>query len=121
MRKKRIILTTSVLFLLSVSIIFVIASCSLFQPACQTNNTGTLTVKNNTNDDIRVRIDGVNYGFLSIGETLKRTFAAGVKYTVETLWPDGSPACSPAEVTVIQCQTQGISCSAVHKKGKTRE
>lgn len=116
MRRKKLILTTGILALLSISIIFVIASCSLFQPACQTNNTGILTVTNNTNDDIRVRIDGVNYGFLSIGETLKRTFAAGVKYTVETLWPDGSPACSAADVAVAQCKEQGISCSAVHKK-----
>lgn len=118
MKKKRVILTTSILALLSLSIIFVIASCSIFQAECERNNTGILTVTNNTNDDIRVRIDGVNYGFISIGETLERSFPAGLKYTVETLWPDGSPACSAAEVTVTQCQKNGIRCSAVHKKGK---
>jgi len=49
---------------------------------------------------------------------LERSFPAGLKYTVETLWPDGSPACSAAEVSVAQCQKRGISCSAVHKKEK---
>ncbi len=116
MKKKSIILTISILTLLSLSIIFFIASCSLFQAECERNNTGILTVTNNTNDDIKVLIDGVNYGFISIGETLERSFPAGLKYTVETLWPNGNPACSPAEVTVIQCQNKGIRCSAVHKK-----
>ncbi len=87
--------------------------CSLVSK-CARNNTGTLTVTNNTNDSIRVRIDGVDYGFINKGETLKRDFAAGTKYLVETLWPNGKYACSPALVTVVQCESKGISCSATH-------
>jgi len=45
---------------------------------------------------------------------LEKSLAANVKYTVETLWPDGSPACSPAEVTVVKWEKRGIVCSAVH-------
>ena len=33
---------------------------------------------------------------------------------VETFWPNGKYACSPAAVTVIKCESKGISCSATH-------
>lgn len=116
MRREKIFSVTSLLILLYLFIIFIIAGCSNnpLQSECEQNNTGTLTVKNNTNDDIKVLIDGISYGFISIGETLEKEFSAGIKYTVETLWPDGSPACSAAEVTVVQCEKRGIVCSAVH-------
>ena len=116
MHRKKFFSVTSLLILLGLFTIFVIAGCSNnpSQVECEKNNTGTLTVKNNTNDDIRVRIDGISHGFIKIGETLEKEFSAGIKYTVETLWPDGSPACSAAEVTVIQCAKTGIVCSAVH-------
>lgn len=113
--KKRGLLVVSIISLLFIlSTLGFCTGCNLFQSECEKNNTGTLTVKNNTNDDIKVRIDGISYGFLSRGETLKKSFAAGVKYTVETLWPDGSPACAAAEVTVVKCEQRGIVCSAVH-------
>ncbi len=117
--KKRIKYMFSIILLIFLlSSFFFIYSCNffsgLFSEPCEKNNTGILTVTNNTNDDIKVRIDGVSYGFLSRGETGKWELSAGVKYFVETLWPDGSPACSGAFVTVIQCQEKGIVCSAVH-------
>ena len=112
-RGKRRIFFTFVLLILGLSIISGLSGCS-FMSECARNNTGTLTVKNNTNDSIRVRIDGVNYGFINQGEIFKRDFAAGQKYLVETFWPNGKYACSPAVVTVIKCQSHGISCSATH-------
>ncbi len=116
MHKKKLFSIISLIILLVLFTIFVIAGCSNnpSQSECEQNNTGTLTVRNNTNDDIKVRIDGISYGFISIGETFEKEFSAGIKYTVETLWPDGSPACSTAEVTVVQCTKTGIVCSAVH-------
>ena len=113
MHRKKLVLATGLLILLSLSAIFV-SGCNPLQLECEKNNTVTLTVRNITNDDLKILIDGISHGFISIGETLEKEFSAGIKYTVETLWPDGSPACSPVEVTVVQCAKRGITCSAVH-------
>jgi len=112
LRKTHIIFTI-MLFILVLFIASGFNSCS-FMAECARNNTGTLTVTNNTNDAIRVQIDGVDYGYVNKGETLKKDFAAGQKYLVETFWPNGKYACSPAAVTVIKCESKGISCSATH-------
>jgi len=113
MLRKRSLLLIIILSLVGLSIILGLSGCS-FMAECSRNNTGTLTVTNKTNDSIRIHIDGVNYGFINKGEQFKRDFAAGQKYLVETFWPNGKYACSPAAVTVIKCESNGISCSATH-------
>jgi hypothetical protein len=73
---------------------------------------GYLKLTNDSRNTIqKIRIDGVNYGTLDPGDSETFELTVG-KHTVETLNAvTGRNACSSFEVTIVECDTQGYSCS----------
>ena len=73
---------------------------------------GYLRLTNESRNTLhRIRIDGVNHGTLDPGESKTFDLTIG-KHTVETIdITHGGNACSPFEVTIVECDTQGYSCS----------
>lgn len=67
-----------------------------------------------TNESIntvqRIMIDGVNYGSLDPGESEIISLPAG-EHEFQLVGISGGSGCSSAKVIIIECETQGFSCS----------
>lgn len=79
---------------------------------CSGNQTGELLYSNSGNNPMKVVINGLNYGIITPGQTLRANLDAGFQSTVSSFWQDGSTACSAATVPIIGCQSQTIACNA---------
>ena len=55
-------------------------------------------------------IDGVNYGTLDPGESEIISLTAG-EHEFQQVGISGGSGCSSAKVIIIECETQGFSCS----------
>lgn len=83
-------------------------------PACQANNTGTLTVGNTSRSTAqRIVLNGATLTTLGAGATSSpQTLAAGVPYTLEFYIANTtSYACSISLVTVPQCSGITRTCA----------
>lgn len=58
----------------------------------------------------KIMIDGVNYGTLDPGESKTITLAVG-EHEFQQVGISGGSGCSAAKVIIIECETQGFSCS----------
>jgi hypothetical protein len=81
---------------------------------CSVHQTGELLYSNSGNDAMKVVINGLDYGVIKPGQTLRANLDAGFQSTVRSSWQDGSTACSTATVPIIGCQSQTIACNATH-------
>lgn len=73
---------------------------------------GYLRLTNTSNNTVhKIRIDGINYGTLYPGESETYDLTVGT-HVVETINKrTGNNACSAFVVTIVECDTQGYSCS----------
>ena len=82
-------------------------------PACQTNNTATVTFENRfTSGTIDVIWDGGKTLTLSAGQKSQpMTVAAGVAHTLGFQWTNTSAwACTPGSPVLTQCGSQNYYC-----------
>lgn len=102
-----------VLVLLALGLVFIYA-CEKLLPTqeCETNNTGTLSVANNSTRglDYNIIIDGINYGTVTVGSKGTFTLPAGPHLLEIRYAGHSGDACSASMPTVLQCQNTGISC-----------
>lgn len=102
-----------VLGLLASALVITLA-CDKLLPtqACETNNTGTLSVTNNSTRglDYNIVIDGISYGTVKVGSKGTYTLTAGPHLLEIRYAGHSGDACSASVPTVIQCQNTGISC-----------
>jgi len=93
-----------------VSVLFLVSGCKeVLLDDC--GGYGTLKLTNTSSNTIqRIQVDGVNYGTLDPGEDIEIDLPVG-RHTVEFInVRTGNYACSPMEVIIVECDTQGFSC-----------
>lgn len=81
--------------------------------SCQSDcdGKGYLKLTNNSLNTVqRIMIDGVNYGSLDPGESKSISLPAG-EHEFQQVGISGGSGCSAAKVIIIECETQGFSCS----------
>jgi hypothetical protein len=81
-------------------------------PACQANNTGTLSVRNDfwRLEPIDITLNGVSVArLLPYGQTWSATVPAGVPQTLRTFRSSTGAAISTSSPTVAQCGTMALS------------
>ena len=95
------------LFLICVTpLLFSLQSC---ENDC--DGKGYLNLTNTSANTVqRIMIDGVNYGSLDPGESESISLPAG-EHEFQQVGISGGAGCSPAKVIIIECETQGFSCS----------
>ena len=99
------------------SLVLVLAfvyACDTLLPTqeCETNNTGTLSVTNNSKRDLdyNIVIDGISYGTVKVGNKGTFTLPAGPHLVEIRYAGHAGDACSASWPTVQKCQNTGISC-----------
>ncbi len=100
----------SILILTALLIIplFIGSSC---EPIEECDGHGTLSLTNKSHSTVqRIMINGVNYGTLDPGEHKDIELVPGV-YSWQLVGISGGTGCSAATVTIVECETQGFSCS----------
>jgi hypothetical protein len=92
--------------IITFSILTIMLSC---QSDC--DGKGYLKLTNNSLNTVqRIMIDGVNYGSLDPGESKSISLPAG-EHEFQQVGISGGSGCSAAKVIIIECETQGFSCS----------
>ena len=79
---------------------------------CEINNTGTLSVTNNSKRglDYNIVIDGISYGTVVVGSKGTYTLVAGPHLLEIRYAGHAGDACTASVPTIIQCQNTGLSC-----------
>jgi hypothetical protein len=104
---KRIALFFICVFFLSLS-----ASVNMSCSKLICNGKGTLKLTNkSTNTVQKIMINGVNYGTIDPGESKSVELVPG-SYTFQQVGISGGTGCSQATVNIVECKTQGFSCSS---------
>ncbi|HOJ25421.1 MAG TPA: hypothetical protein PK081_09200 [Bacteroidales bacterium] len=101
---KKLLSISSLIF--TFSILTIMLSC---KSDCE--GEGYLKLTNNSNNTVqRMMIDGINYGSLDPGESESISLPAG-EHEFQLVGISGGAGCSPAKVIIVECETQGFSCS----------
>ncbi len=79
-------------------------------PECEKNNTGLVSLQNNSTQTISPYIDGALYSDIAPGQTREMQAQAG-NHTLSTQHADGSTACADTTVTITQCATLALQCT----------
>jgi hypothetical protein len=73
---------------------------------------GFLELTNDSNNTYqKIVIDGANYGTLAPGESETFELTVGRHSVARINIRTGNYACTPFEVTIVECDTQAFSCS----------
>lgn len=83
-------------------------------PACEANNTATMTFTNlsASNRSYVIAVDGVRLGNLAPGQTSPpQTFAAGVQHSVFWLFASNDKIACTGFPILAQCSSASYSCS----------
>jgi len=106
MKKNRITLFAMVVLTIAT---FTSFSC---ETMCLNGGQGTLSIENKSHNTVqKIMINGADYGTLDPGETKDIDLNPGV-YEWQVIGIDGGTGCSPAIVTIAECETSAFSCSA---------
>ena len=99
--------------LLSISSLILTFSILTIMLSCKSDcgGKGDLKLTNKSINTVqRIMIDGVNYGTLDPGESEIISLRAG-EHEFQQVGISGGSGCSSAKVIIIECETQGFSCS----------
>jgi len=107
---KKIALKRLFIALLLLSMFVFMSSCKELIDSC--GGYGTLRLTNRSVNTIQqVKVDGVNHGTLDPGEKIDIDLPAGQHFVETVNVKTGNYACSSFMVTIVECDTQGFSCT----------
>jgi hypothetical protein len=107
---KKSILTIVALSLFLVS--FNSCSPAEEEDECPLEGYGLLEIRNKSTSTVhRIIIDGINYGTIDPKGVATFPLRPG-KHDVQSVGISGGNGCSPAQIFIVECGTERISCSS---------